>query len=111
MKHYTIGQIVGLQKKAAKAVQRVWWFGPLEARFFDYRLESESFMDAGGTHYFISSEQCHFSDGSSAPRLYSVRSWNPKEPAQINTVGKFQEFERLADARARIQQLCSGVQA
>jgi hypothetical protein len=99
----TMKQIIQLQKQAAKAKDRAWWFGPDETRFFDSRIESEAFTNpaVGPIHYFVTSEQCHFSDGTSAPRLYSVRYWSEEEPERVQTWGKFQQF-KTKEAATRV---------
>ena len=96
---YSINDIKQLQKRAAEAKSRAWWFGPGETKFFDSRVESGVYANpaVGTKQYFVTSEQCHFGDGTSAPRLYSVRWWDPTEPERIQTWGKFQQF-RTKDA-------------
>jgi hypothetical protein len=92
----TMGDIITAQKKAARAKGLAWWFGPAEARFFSSRIESEAFHNPGAhetKHYFVTSEQCEFSDGSSSPRKYSVRIWDESRPERIETWGKFQQFQ------------------
>lgn len=89
-------QIVQAQKQAAQKQGRAWWFGPDETRFFDSRIEAGPYFNPGAhptRHYFVTSEQCHFGDGTSAPRLYSVRYWDSDEPESISTWGRFQQFK------------------
>jgi hypothetical protein len=98
-----IEQIKRAQKKAAKDSGRAWWFEQGAMDFFDSVIESDTFHNpgVGPKHYFVSSEQCHFSDGTSAPRKYSVRIWDETVPDQVETWGKFQQF-KTKDAAIRV---------
>lgn len=69
-------------------------------QFFDSRIESAVI----GGRLFVTSEQCHHSDGSSEPRLFTIRV--AADDGDIETVGKFQQFEDLDDAVAQAQELC-----
>ncbi len=64
-------------------------------RFFDSRVHGV-YQGLGGV-YIITSEQNHGSTGS-APRLYTVRQFNTAT-AEVDTVGNFQGFASLQDAR------------
>lgn len=102
----TMSDVKKLQKEAARQENRAWWFAPDATAFFDSKIESDAishkYVD---TVYFVTSEQCHFSDGSSAARRYSIREWSPAEPARVKTNGLFQEFESKKEALAKINQL------
>lgn len=67
--------------------------------FFDSRIESAVI----GGRLFVTSEQCHHSDGSKEPRLFTIRV--AADDGDIETVGKFQEFDDLDDAVAQAHEL------
>lgn len=68
--------------------------------FFDSRVESAVI----GGRLFVTSEQCHHSNGASEPRLFTIRV--VADDGDIETVGKFQAFKDLDDAIAHAQELC-----
>lgn len=94
-----IQKIMKKQKAAAKKAGRAWWFEVGALRFFDTRFVSEVFSHpAYSGHYFVTSEQCHHSDGTSDPRLFTVRCWDSNNPDGISTIGKFQQYQDLEQA-------------
>lgn len=84
MKAKTMADVMRNNKEAG-----LFWFSPACMRFFKSRIESELI----GGKFFISSEQ----SGEDAPRLYSIRKYNP-ETRGIETVGEFQGFKTRQDA-------------
>lgn len=76
-----------------------FWFEPVTLRFFRSRVGESLY----GGRYFVSSEQFEASDGTRAPRRYTVRQVNPD--GSIDTVGEFQAYETSAQARAEIRRL------
>jgi hypothetical protein len=75
------------------------WFDKDAMRFFDSKIESPLIEG----RYFVSSEQCHHSDGTSSPRLFTVREVSAE--ADIDTVGEFQGYKTKRAARAAIYAL------
>jgi hypothetical protein len=78
--------------KAANKAAGLYWFDKGSMSFFDSIIEPTVFPSSDGA-YFISSEQ--FSD--KAPRLFTVRFAD--SGGAVSTVGAFQEFETLENAR------------
>lgn len=68
------------------------WFSPNNMRFFRSRLLDEVFCGTENA-YFVSSEQ----NGYNAPRLYTLRSFNPKTK-DVSTVGEFQGYSTRTQA-------------
>jgi hypothetical protein len=98
-KTVTMADISKAQRIAAKKTKRAWWFGPDEMAFFSSQIESEAFTHRNFTTcYFVTSEQCVFSDGTKEPRMYTVRSWDPRDPARIETHDKFQQYATKEEA-------------
>lgn len=79
--------------KAANKAAGMFFFERSSMRFFDSRIESKVY----GGRFFITSEQFHGSDGRSAPRLYTIREC--KADGDIDTVGTFQQYRHVSDAR------------
>lgn len=71
------------------------FFDPGAMRFFNSRISEEVY----GGKYFITSEQ--FDDRS--PRLYTIRMVN--DDASIDTIGDFQQYNTLAQAKGAIKRL------
>lgn len=71
------------------------WFSPSTMRFFG----SKVYPDLVGGRYFISSEK-NFDDSK---RLYTLRMVT--DDGTIDTVGKFQEFASLRQARKALKAL------
>ena len=74
------------------------WFDKGTKRFFKSHIHSEVY----GGKYFISSENTY--DGRD--RKFTIRI--ARENGSVSTVGEFQEFSTVADARARINELLKG---
>jgi hypothetical protein len=67
------------------------WFDKASIRFFDTKLPNIVKQGPGGV-YFVSSEQFHGSMRS-APRRYTVRSFDPVT-GEVDTVGPYNELDR-----------------
>jgi hypothetical protein len=78
--------------KAANEAKGDNWFSPNTLRFF----KSEVYPEVYGERYFVTSEK-NDGYGYSYPRLYSVRIAN--EDGSIDTVGEFQAYGSLREAR------------
>lgn len=86
-------------KRANKAVGGCW-FSLSTMRFFRTRIETELITrGVSGRQVFVTSEQ--FNDDS--PRLFTIREALPG--GSIKTVGEFQQYASLSDARAAVRQL------
>jgi hypothetical protein len=81
-------------KAANKAIDN-HWFEPSTMRFFNSRIESKLY--AG--RFFITSERRELD----LPKRYSIREAMPN--GDIKTVGEFQEFLTLEDAKDRAKEL------
>lgn len=96
----TFKTIAGV-KRANKASGH-FWFEPDTMRFFRCRVETELF--AG--RFFVSSEQQPASmDGTTHPRLYTIRKANAD--GSIDTVGDFQAYRTKAQAVKAMHELVS----
>lgn len=69
------------------------WFSKDTMRFFKSRLSETAYL-CNDHYYFISSEK----SGYDSPRRYSVRSMD--NDCNISTIGEFQEFATLREARS-----------
>lgn len=79
------------------------WFDRGSMKFFDTRIESKLMTrGSSGRQVFITSEQYH-GDGYSAPRKYTIRE--ALEDASIDTVGEFQQYSTLDDAKMGVRAL------
>lgn len=78
--------------KAANKAAGLYWFDKDSMNFFDSIVYSEVFPSSDGA-YFVSSEK--FDDKAS--RLFTVRFAD--SGGAVSTVGEFQEFETLENAR------------
>lgn len=87
---YTIEQI-----KRANAQRGHYFFERGAMRFFNSRILPTVY----GGAFFITSEKDHW-DG---PRLYTIRQCLPN--GEIETIGKFQQYETAAQARKAIHAL------
>jgi hypothetical protein len=96
----TISRIKYENKAAGK-----FWFSPDTLRFFRSRISDFVVQDSSNKdlYYFISSEQ--YDDNS--PRLYSVRVFN-YDTKNIDTVGEFQEYETITQAKAAAKRIAAG---
>lgn len=72
-------------------------------KFFNSRLESSMY----GGRYFITSEQYIGIDDIMRPRKFTVRQAN--DDGSVTTVGEFQKFNYVEDARIAIKALLKGV--
>ena len=77
------------------------WFDAATMKFFSSRVAQTATVKDGKA-YFVSSEQFE----RRSPRLYSVRVCD-MTTGDINTVGKFQEYETSQQAIAAIKKLVS----
>ena len=93
-----ITAIKAANKSYAEKTNRAYWFALDTMRFFATKLYSKVYKG----RYFITSEQ-FISDHGNGPRLYSVRECMPN--GSIETVGKFQAYNSLAEAKRAIQLL------
>src|SRR5262245_30151170 len=89
---YTISMI-----RVANKANGYNYFEPETMRFFRSRVERGVYNGPGGV-YFITSEQFVGSDGTAHERKYTVRQFHP-ENGSISTVGKFNTWRFLEDAR------------
>lgn len=67
-------------------------------RFFDSRIETKAINGPGGV-FFVTSEQFHGGPLGNGPRLFTVRQFKP-ETGRIATVGFFQPYKTLEDAKS-----------
>jgi hypothetical protein len=88
-------------KRANKAAGN-HWFEPATMRFFNSKVESRIYEGPGGV-YFVTSERRE----RDMPKRYSVRVFDPST-GDIDTVGEFQEFSGLHNARATAHTLAAG---
>lgn len=95
---HTRYQTVADVRAANKAAGR-YFFERATMRFFQSRIESTLY----GGRYFITSEQC---PGVGHARLYSVREALPD--GEIGTVGEFQQYRHIEDAREAARRLARG---
>ena len=72
-------------------------FSPSTMRFFRSKVARWTTTAADGRVYFVSSEQFVGSSGVASPRRYTVRV--QKHDGSIDTVGEFQGYETLSDAK------------
>lgn len=72
------------------------WFSPSTMRFFGSKI----YPDIVGGRYFISSEKDHYSNGA---RLYTIRMVT--DDGTIETVGDFQQYTSLRQARKALKAL------
>jgi hypothetical protein len=87
----TIDQIKSANRKAG-----CFFFSPDTMRFFRSRVGSTVYQGPGGV-YFVTSEQFVPSRGRPAPRLYTVRVFDPAT-GEVDTAG---EFNSLTKGRAQ----------
>jgi hypothetical protein len=78
------------------------WFEPATMRFFNSKVESRVYEGPGGV-YFVTSERRELD----MPKRYTVRVFDPST-GDIDTVGDFQEFSALYNARATARALAAG---
>jgi len=98
MPNTTIYQTIADVRAANKAAgQR--WFERKTMRFFQSRIESALY----GGRYFITSEQC---PGTGHARKYSIREALPT--GEVETVGEFQQYRHIEDAREAARKLARG---
>jgi hypothetical protein len=83
--------------KAANKTIDNHWFERGTMRFFNSRIESGLY----GGQFFITSERMELT----MPKRYSIREAMPD--GDIKTVGEFQEFLTLEDARTRAKELAA----
>ena len=76
--------------KAANAAAGYYFFSRDTMKFFRSRVGATVYEGRGGI-YYVTSEQFVGSDGSSGPRRFTVRQFNP-DCGDINTVGPFNEM-------------------
>lgn len=76
------------------------WFKPDTLAFFEGRIES----DSNEYGLFISSEQFVSFRSGAEPRMYSVRQFR-HDTGQVETIGEFQAYRKLRDAREAIDEL------
>ena len=89
-------------RRAHEEIYNGHWFTSVGKRFFDSHW-AETATLIGLKAYFVSSEQFH--DGAhSEPRKYSVRVCDMAS-GDINTVGVFQAYFTIAQARAAIKKI------
>lgn len=81
------------------------WFEPDTMRFFASRVSSETYECADGRWLFVSSE-CP----PRGVRRYTVRSFDPKT-AGVDTVGEFQAYATLSQAKRAARALADAVPA
>lgn len=86
--------------RAANKAAGQHWFERGTMRFFQTRIESALY----GGRCFITSEQCPI--GTGHPRLYSIREALPT--GRIETVGEFQQYRHIEDAREAARKLAQG---
>lgn len=87
--------------KDANRARGHFFFSHSTMRFFDSRVEAGLY----GGRYFITSEQFHASDGTSAPRKYTIRC--VKDDGSIERVGDFEKTTDLEEARRTARELAS----
>jgi hypothetical protein len=86
-------------KQANKAIGGSW-FAPSTMQFFGTRIESKLMTRTiSGRQVFVTSEQLN----NDSPRLFTIREALPG--GSIKTVGEFQQYPNLSDARAAVRQL------
>jgi len=91
------------QIKAANAAHGHYFFEPASMRFFDSRIEGRSVY---GGRFFITSEQFRangFPGLVDGPRRFTIREAN--EDGSIDTVGDFQAYATLGEAREAAKSL------
>lgn len=78
------------------------WFDPDTLRFFSSRISDSVYEGPGGIFFVTSEQRKGWGSIPDAPRLYSVRRFEPKTGG-ISTHGEFQEYRtsRAAHAAAR----------
>lgn len=85
-------------KKHYQTNSKGHWFDEDIMSFFKSKLSQDLFY-SGALIYFISSEK-----GPDNVRRYSVRSYNPKT-SEIDTVGDFQQYSTIYQAKQAAKQL------
>lgn len=91
-------------KMANKAAGQ-FFFEPSTLRFFRSRIGKTVYEGPGGI-YFVTSEQFVPSSGRPAPRLYTVRRFNP-ETKSVDTVGEFNQMSK-SSANTAARKLADG---
>ena len=97
MKKWTIDEIIHANKSAGK-----YFFEKATMEFFDSEIENGPYSGPGGV-FFTTSEQFH-DRGRSAPRRYTVRSFNP-ETGDVGTVRHFNEIKTASEAKKIAEEL------
>lgn len=65
-------------------------------KFFNSRICTATLKSGkSGQQYFVTSER----DDWGGERMYTIRSWNPAKPQIVETVGLFQAYDSLRQAR------------
>lgn len=87
--------------KAANERAGFFFFEPATLRFFRSRVHSDVYQGPGGV-YFVTSEQFRASNGYTAPRLFTVRRFDP-ETGSADTEGEFQAYGTRGKAHRAAQ--------
>lgn len=82
------------------------WFSPSTMRFFRSKVARWTKTAADGRVYFVSSEQFVGSSGIASPRQYTVRV--QQLDGSIDTIGEFQAYETLAEAKRAAAEASKG---
>lgn len=100
MEHSTVIKYDTLaDMRRANRVNGRHFFAPSSMRYFNSKIHDKVFRG----NYFVTSEQFIDSHGNAAERLYSVRLM--LNHGRIETLPKFQAFEKLSDAVEYINSL------
>ena len=93
----TIQEMKRMNKEAGQ-----FWFSPQTLRFFNSRISSLVVQAEQNEDLklFVTSERMDWN----SPRLYSVRVFN-YSTCKVDTVGEFQEYATLEDAKAAAKRL------
>jgi hypothetical protein len=95
MSFKTIADVKAANKRRAKRIGRAYWFEGGAMRFFNTRIHDDLY----GGKYFITSERYD----EKVPYEYTIRKAFPD--GEIDTVGEFQQYKHLDDARDAVKQL------
>lgn len=93
MRNWTIPEIRLRNKEAGGH-----FFDRETIAFFNSRISETTYG-----RYFVTSEQFVASDGEREPRRYTIRRFN--EDHTIDTVGSFQQYEKLTEALLQARRL------
>ena len=102
MRYWTIREI-----EKANEDKGGYFFSQDTMNFFRSRVNYPSYCGPGGIYFVTSERYVNRFLGTSLPRCYTIRKFNP-ETGDIDTVSEFQEFKTRGRAHRQAANLADG---